>query len=128
MTIDPIRQQLDGLPPPPLPPGLWPRLARRRRRQLVIRRTGMALALGALMVSPLALLWRAQDAQPAQAIDIATIADPTTKAAADAVSAIDQALQNAYARGASDDEVAPLWEVRQRLAKQAHPRTSNDPS
>ena len=121
----PLRAQLDALPPPPLPPGLWPRLARRRKRQLAVRRAGMALAIGVLAAGPLALLRPAQDA-PAPTIVAAPGIAPGN--AADALPAIDQALQNAYARGASDDEIAPLWDVRQRLARQARAPSPTDPS
>ena len=39
-----------------------------------------------------------------------TAASPDTR-----VFVIDRALQAAYARGASDEEVAPLWEIRERM-------------
>jgi len=37
------------------------------------------------------------------------------------VVAVDRALQLAYARGASEDEVAPLWHERARLLRVLHP-------
>lgn len=128
MPTDPLHERLQALPQPPLPPQLWPRLARRRQRQLAIRRSGMALALGLLVVGPLVLPWRGQDA-PVIAHAPATVASSDVAAVAPAaMSAIDHALQNAYARGASDEEVAPLWEVRRRLAGDARPLPPTDPS
>ncbi|MBB1088132.1 hypothetical protein H4F99_06470 [Lysobacter sp. SG-8] len=45
------------------------------------------------------------------------------------VQAIDRALQAAYARGAGDDEVAPLWQARERLMAGARtPGPSGSPS
>ena len=120
MTTDPLRDRLEALPPPPLPDDLWPRLARRRQRHIAVRRAGMALALALLAIGPLSLVWRSQEEGARTPVASATAA----ATAPDAVSAIDQALQNAYARGASDDEVAPLWEARRRLFVQR----TNDPS
>ena len=129
MPTDPVRDRLQALPQPPLPPELWPRLARRRQRQLATRRAGIALALGLLVVGPLALLWRAQEAPPgAQAPAAASASSAAAPTMSSKVSAIDQALQNAYARGASDDEIAPMWEVRRRLAGHAGPLHPTDPS
>ena len=92
----------------------------------------LSLAIGVLAVGPLALLWPAQDAPaphaPATAAAPRTAPEITPGNAADALPAIDQALQNAYARGASDDEIAPLWEVRQRLARQTRAPSPTDPS
>ena len=129
MSNDPLHDRLETLPHPPLPPDLWPRLARRRQHQLATRRAGVATALALLAIGPLALLWRlpstpavASDA-PLPAAD--AVAQPT---ALDAVGAIDHALQNAYARGASDDEVAPLWEARRRLLSHSPAPSPADPS
>ena len=129
MTTDPLQRQLDALPPPPLPSTLWPRLAARRRRQVVARRAGMAMALGLLAVGPLTLLWQGREARlPATAATVAATPADAAPAPDAAVATIDHALQNAYARGASDDEVAPLWEARQRLTRRFAPSSPTDPS
>lgn len=105
------------MPAPPLPPGLWARVAKRRQRQVATRRAGIALALALLAIGPLAITWRAQDARPRATSLPVAIAPPADAAPDLALSTIDHALQNAYARGASDDEIAPLWEARQRLLR-----------
>lgn len=120
MSNDPLLRRLEALPPPPLPPGLWPQLDRRRKRRIAVRRSASVAAIGLLAIAPLMVLWPAGSVRtPAASVPMAASAPDS------AVSAIDHALQNAYARGASDDEIAPLWHARQRVL--ANP-SSTDPS
>jgi len=115
-TSDGLRHALEELHDPPAPEALWPRLRARRRRQLRSRRaitalasTGLAAALFVVLVRP--------GTVPAPAI--VTRAPSMHASSADdmdaRVRAIDRALQAAYDRGASDTEIAPMWEARHAL-------------
>lgn len=112
MTPDPVRQHLQSLPEPPLSDELWLRLSARHQRRANHRRVlrGAALALvlgvGAFWLAP----WTPSGESGPSRTHPATTTSPDTS-----VQAIDRALQAAYARGASDEEVAPLWEIRQRM-------------
>ena len=130
MPTDPLHTRFESLPHPPLPPELWPRLAQRRQRQLATRRAGTALALALLVVGPLGLMWRAQQAPswPSTLPAAGVTGMAAQGAESNTVSVIDHALQNAYARGASDEEIAPLWEARRRLAGNHHASAPTDPS
>ena len=110
MNPDPIRQQLQSLPDLPPPESLWLRLAQRQRRIRQRQRAGTALAAAAAFASVLffALPHADQSQQPAPALARTT---PATH-----LQAVDHALQAAYARGASDDELTPLWDIRQQFA------------
>lgn len=103
----------------PLPASLWPRLAaaqQRRRRRLhgSIAATGAitAVVLGfSLMQGGMEL---PQTAVPPAAA-LATLEFVSPELSAGDILLVDQALQSAYETGASDDDVAPLWELRQRI-------------
>lgn len=113
MQTDPTRHQLEALPPPPLPDDLWPRLAARRERERNRRRWLGAAAGLVLAAVALPLLQPAVDEPPHPVAErLATTPQPT----ADAILAVDRALQAAYARGATDAEVSPLWEIRRHLS------------
>jgi len=55
------------------------------------------------------------------ALSLTSVAPPpipaTTRSSAPIahLQAVDRALQAAYANGASDDELSPLWDIRERL-------------
>lgn len=112
MTSDPVRQHLQSLPEPPLADELWLRLSARHQRRAgrmrVMRGATLALVLAAagFWLAP----WPASQGDDASQAHQLTAASPDTR-----VFVIDRALQAAYARGASDEEVAPLWEIRERM-------------
>jgi hypothetical protein len=66
----------------------------------------LVLGIGTLWLAP----WTPSGGNGPSRTHPATTTSPDTS-----VQAIDRALQAAYARGASDEEVAPLWEIRQRM-------------
>lgn len=114
---DPHKSQLHDLPRAPdlaPPDALWPRL-RAGQRQAVLRRrvlhgaSASALALLLVAVVPWPGLHAPVDApQGVAATDGELIRDQ--------IVTIDRALQVAYARGASDAEVEPMWQARNVLA------------
>lgn len=121
-TPDPLHQHLQALAQPPPPEALWPRLLQRRRAQVRRRRvlagaasTGLALLLG-VMAWP--------DPAPAPHATLKASATITHAPADidDSVRALDRALQAAYDRGASDAEIAPMWEARDALVARSLPR------
>ena len=82
------------------------RAYRRRRNQL---RGGAAACAVALAVVLLVPATAPDNTAPATApAPLATTPDPTLQA-------LDRALQAAYARGASDAELAPLWAARRQV-------------
>lgn len=114
-TPDRFHELLQSLPEPP-EPGLWPRVLAARRRQRRRRRRVVAGAASFGVAALLAVaLWPGVQAPPA--VDTPAIVQATPDVD-EQLRALDRALQTAYDRGASDDELAPLWEVRQALAAQ----------
>ncbi|WP_028916123.1 hypothetical protein [Pseudoxanthomonas sp. J35] len=112
---DRLHELLQSLPEPP-EPDLWPRVLAARRRQRRQRRVVAGAASFGLAALLVVALWpRLQPPQPA--VDAPAIVQATPDVDAQ-LRALDRALQVAYDRGASDDELAPLWEVRQALAAQ----------
>lgn len=114
---DPHKSRLHALPRAPdlaPPDALWPRL-RAGQRQAVLRRrvlhgaSASALALLLVAVVPWPGLHVPVDAPQGLA---ATEGDLIR----DQIVTIDRALQVAYARGASDAEVEPMWQARNMLA------------
>lgn len=123
MSPDPILEQLQSLPEPPLPNDLWQRLDRRRRRRMAWRRGGVA----AVLLGGFAFLGFFPGSEtPAPAPEHAQTAAVATGMRGGSLQSVDRALQAAYARGASDDEVAPLWAARRQMALSFQP--SLDPS
>ncbi len=122
MSHDPVIEKLRSLPEPPLPGEVWQRLDRRRARRTAARRGGLALALAGGFAFLGFMPGSDEKAVPPHPPASAVAQAPR----AESLSTIDRALQAAYVRGASDDEVAPLWEVRKRLAHSFTP--SPDPS
>lgn len=113
MNTDPLREQLQRLPDPQLPDTLWPKLRRAQRRRTVRRKIlagGGVLALG--LTAGLLLFAHA----PLQPVETRTVQARTPVDSVARLHAVDRALQAAYARGASDAELEPLWDIRHRLA------------
>src|SRR5690606_14611731 len=117
MTRDPHKSQSQALPRPPdlaRPDELWPRLRAGqrhavRRRRVLHGASASALALLLVAVVPWPGLHVPVDApQGVAATDGELIRDQ--------IVTIDRALQVAYARGASDAEVEPMWQARNVLA------------
>ena len=121
MKADPLREQLRSLPDLPPPDALWSKLQNRQRQRTTRHRlligTGLAtcaLAAGVLFsVKPPVSL-------PTPLPDMHTSADLAAEPVRN-LKAVDHALQVAYARGASDEELAPLWNIRQQLASATTP-------
>lgn len=118
-----VKAYLAGLQAPPLPDGLWQRVAAARRRRMAARLGVAASCAGAVGVLTLVLFQASvlpgrQAAPPARVADAAPAATPAAAAEENihrSVQAIDRALQVAYDRQATDDEVAPLWQARKEL-------------
>lgn len=123
---DPLARRLATHDDPPLPAGLWPRVARARRRQRLARRAalgGGVVALCGLLLLPLRLpgpggipeepaypRMATTDGVPARA---AAATDPAVR-----LRILDRALQDAYRRGSEDAEIAQLWEARAALLRE----------
>lgn len=112
--LDNLRNQLQRAGDIPPPAALWARVrdgqARmHRRRRIAAGVAASALALAVVAVVP----WLApsHDAHPPQTSLAMAGSDPAAS-----MIAIDRALQAAYDRGASDMEIAPIWEARNVLA------------
>ena len=118
-----VKAYLAGLQAPPLPDGLWQRVEAARRRRMAARLGVAASCAGAVGVLTLVLFQASvlpgrQAAPPARVADAAPAAAPAVAAEENihrSVQAIDRALQVAYDRQATDDEVAPLWQARKEL-------------
>lgn len=115
-----LRRHLRALPDPAVPSGLRDRVlaTHGRRRRLVQGTTGLAMAAVAAVLLQPALPPPdttperiTASAQESTSAPVQTAADTGAR-----LRAIDRALQAAYERGASDDEIAPLWRVRESLS------------
>ena len=107
-----LREHFDALPPVAPPSALVERIGRAQRARVRRRRVGMigaALALACVVAAPL-LPHGHGTVEPALVQTRAPGADTLAD-----VRALDRALQTAYERDASDDELAPLWAARARL-------------
>lgn len=121
-----LRDALARLGDPPPPPGLDARIWNTRKRR--IRRAfdiGSVATAVVLVAAILALQPRLGSESPATA----TVAARTSLAPASGdviadIRVIDHALQLAYTRNASEDEVAPLWQARRELLLRLQPSTS----
>lgn len=120
---DPLHRLLESMPEPPPPDTLWPRLREQRRRQVRRRRLAGGLASTALVAVLLVAGWPQPPAAPGTGGAAPAVARIDRD---EQVRALDHALQAAYDRGASDQEVAPLWDARAALlASLDAPRGSN---
>lgn len=122
---DELHRQLDALPDIPLPDALWLRVDACRRMQQRRRKAGVAIAALAALLAAIPVL-RIGDPGPAQRGQavVARSTQATSSAASprdiDAqLRALDQALQAAYARSATDAEIAPMWVARNALTATA---------
>lgn len=112
---NPRLQALAHAPDEAPPEALWQRLQAGQRKAVLRRRL-----LGGASASALALLlvvsvpWPVLHAPAAPSPAAVATVDPAL--IHDQIVSIDRALQVAYARGASDDEVAPMWQARNALA------------
>lgn len=119
-----LRRSLATLQDPPLPDGLWPRVARARARQLERRRLalgGAAAVAFAALALPLALVDRGvpPDAGGRQA-RTASAQPPRATADHDATArlrSLDRELQAAYRQGSDDAGIAQLWAARAALLR-----------
>lgn len=116
-----LRERLHALPEIALPDTLWQRVEVGRKRKIRRRKLGggiAALMLAVAMMVPL----------------LAPIGTPLMQGEQGIVQhdvqaelrALDQALQAAYNRGASDAEIAPMWVARDALV--AGIRSGNSPA
>jgi len=122
-----LRDVLARLGDPPPPPGLDARIWNARQRR--IRRSfGIAgSAACVLLVATLALQSRPGNDSPTAA-SVAARTSPASARDDDVIAdirAIDHALQLAYTRNASEDEVAPLWKARRELLLRLKPSASD---
>lgn len=115
---DPLIERLQRAPTLAPPEALWTRLHDGQRRAIRRRRFAVgatASALSLLLVT--AVPWLSL---PPQA---ETHPVPQASAAMDdareQIATLDRALQTAYDRGASDQEVAPMWAMRHALVATA---------
>jgi hypothetical protein len=127
---------LGGLPEFAPDPALWTRIAGARKRQLGQRRhvrLAGSLAAAAVFAAAVLVLPRPAVVAPDPTGDLAvwlhqsqaleqewTRLEPSPEAARGTRSPlrrIDAALQAAYDRGASDEELAPLWEARSKALR-----------
>lgn len=131
-THDDVRQQLEALPSVPLPHALWKQLDARRRLQQRRRTLGTGIA-GAALIALLATLpaLRMPGPDPLRAGHAVAHQPPSQPAAAASaqdvqaqIRALDHALQTAYARSASDAEIAPMWVTRNALIATTQPGIS----
>lgn len=111
MTPDHRAPSIDPAPVPP-PAALETRIRhayRRRRKRLRGAGAACVLVLGVLVLAP----WPGLDDTPATGTAVIPTA-PASSVPDPTLQALDRALQAAYARGASDAELAPLWAARRQ--------------
>lgn len=110
-----IQTQLAALPPVDLPEGLWLRVNAARTRRIHQRR---AIGLGVGALAALAVLLPAPlPRAPTPASGATPYVDntPARQPAHARLRSVDQMIQAAYNRGASDAEVAALLSARRTL-------------
>ena len=115
MTSDDIMQRMRHAPDVPPAEALWPRLLAEQTRRTRRRRAVAGISASAMAVVLMVFVARPLLVEPHET-GVAALQpqDPPADLQAD-VRALDQALQAAYTRGASDSEVAPMWETRRAL-------------
>lgn len=114
-----MRRHFDHLPPPQLPPALWPRVNAARARR-ISRRWGEGFATAALLALAIGLAWRPSVDAPAaaqQALSRATRTTPGNLGADMPLATLDLEIQRAYNRGATDAEIALLLSARSALVR-----------
>lgn len=110
-------EALADLPDPMPPERLYGRIMASHRRR---RRQRQLLALAATLLAG-SLLWPLLDAQRPQPGPpvVAEAPLPATPQTDSPLLHIDRRLQAAYDQGASPEQIATLWQVRERLAAEA---------
>ena len=122
-TENDAKDYLAALGEPALPDGLWQRVEGARRRRMRSRIGAVAASVAAVALAFALVLPGALDPGPEAPRLADGAAVPQRPAPADAadrvrtVQAIDRALQAAYDRNASDDELEPLWQARRALVQ-----------
>ena len=124
---DPNHSPLKDLERAPLldpPDTLWPRLRDRQRKAVARGRmlagaSASALALLFIVLMPWSPLLPMQEPHPN------SIANDNDDVLEQIVS-VDRALQAAYDRGASDDEIEPMWKVRHVLVARMNPGSTGE--
>ena len=124
-TPDEIHRALQALQDPPAPESLWPQVRMRRQRQVRRRRMATALASTGLAAALFVVLLKPETVPQQPPAFQQTAMAPASDDVDPQVRAIDRALQAAYEEGASDAELAPMWEARQALLAQ-HPAPGRD--
>ncbi len=119
-----LRERLNALPEIALPDRLWRRVEAGRKRKIRRRKLGggiAALMLVGVMAAPL-LSPMLTGTQATQGDEQGIAQQSTDGGQANSgqdpqaeLRALDQALQAAYDRGASDAEIAPMWVTRDAL-------------
>ena len=115
MAPDDIMQRMRRAPDVPPADALWPRLLAEQARRTRRRRAIAGFSASAMVLVLMVFVARPLLVEPQEPGMVARQPqDPPADLQAD-VRALDQALQAAYNRGASDSEVAPMWETRRAL-------------
>ena len=115
---NPVREKLAALPEAPLPDALWRRMETGRKRQMRRRRQALGLVtlavVGLIAIPTFAPLLTGADAMRETAV-VSPLPDNGDDQVRAELRALDQALQAAYDRGATDAEIAPMWVTRAAL-------------
>jgi hypothetical protein len=115
MASDDIMQRMRCAPDVPPADELWSRLLAERARRARRNRAIAGVSASAMALFLMVFIARPSLVGPYEAGMVAMDSqNPPADLQAD-VRALDRALQAAYNRGASDSEVAPMWETRRAL-------------
>lgn len=127
-----VRQKLDALPDIELPDAVWQRIdayrKKQQRRRKVVAGIATFVVVSLLAAAPALRIITSDPASSSLAATSLPKPDnvSTPQDVQAEIRALDQALQAAYARSASDAEIAPMWLVRDALV--ASIKSSEDPS
>ncbi|RYG13325.1 MAG: hypothetical protein EON92_05850 [Burkholderiales bacterium] len=119
-----VRDHLQALPEVELPNALWQRVSAGRRHKIQRRRLFVgAASLALAMIAVTGILAPLQEVGRPEAASIALPSAHLVDEKRAELRAIDQALQAAYDRGASDAEIAPMWAARHALLAQTRTKS-----
>jgi hypothetical protein len=110
------RRYLHALPDAEAPDALWARIAQARAATVAPRPRGGRWMVGAALAASVALATVFAMRTPVEAPSapaVATLAAPV--ADNEALRALDDTIALAYARNAAEEELASLWQTRERL-------------
>ena len=116
-----VRQKLDALPDIELPDAVWQRIdvyrKKQQRRRKVVAGIVTFVVVSLLAAAPALRIITSDPASSSLAATSLPKPDnvSTPQDVQAEIRALDQALQAAYARSASDAEIAPMWLVRDAL-------------